>query len=115
MKKRKEILALAEAEDGVPLWGCVPGSPAAVAGLRYGDILLRVNGERVRSIGDYVEAKHNADGPFEVVVRRDADLLTFVVEPQTPPADKIEEIAETVAKEGYFRPESESDEPEKPN
>lgn len=114
MKKRKEILALADAEGGVPLWGCVPGSPAAIAGLRYGDILLRVDGERVRSIKDYVEATDNAQGPFEVVVRRDADLFTFLIEPQRVSADAVEEVAEAVADGGYFRPD-ESNEPDKPN
>ncbi len=37
--------------------GALEGSPAARAGIRYGDILLVANGMRTRTVVDYVEAK----------------------------------------------------------
>ncbi len=37
--------------------GALEGSPAARAGIRYGDILLIANGIRTRNVVDYVEAK----------------------------------------------------------
>ena len=34
--------------------GCLRGTPAALAGVGYGDILLSVNGRRTRNFADYL-------------------------------------------------------------
>ncbi|MCM3900516.1 MAG: PDZ domain-containing protein [Pyrinomonadaceae bacterium] len=44
---------LAEARRGIMLTSVAPGSPAAVAALRPGDVILRVNQEDVRSADDF--------------------------------------------------------------
>lgn len=79
MKTRAEILALANAEGGIPIWGCLPGSPASRAGIRYGDILLSVDGQEVSSVSEYLALREAASGEITLVVRRDAELLTFVL------------------------------------
>lgn len=43
--------------EGIPVRFCFPGSPAERAGVREGDRLLIVNGIRMGSIMDFVEAR----------------------------------------------------------
>lgn len=79
--RRDDILRLANAEQGVPLWGCTPGSPSDQAGLRYGDIILSVNGSRTRTAAEYARVADITDHPYLVEIRRGADLLTLTVIP----------------------------------
>ena len=56
MQSARTIRELAEIQEGIPLWGTMPGSPSARAGLRYGDIILQIADRRVKTITDYTEA-----------------------------------------------------------
>ena len=63
--------------DGVRIDGLVPGSAAAAAGLRDGDVLLRFNGEEVADLQSYSDLLRNA-APGDVVVvefRRQQQIL----------------------------------------
>lgn len=51
--EREGAMSLAEARRGIMLTSVAPGSPAAVAALRPGDVILRVNQEEVRSADDF--------------------------------------------------------------
>jgi S1-C subfamily serine protease len=51
--KREGARLLAEARRGIMLTSVAPGSPAAIAALRPGDVILRVNQEDVRSADDF--------------------------------------------------------------
>ncbi|MDQ3667388.1 MAG: PDZ domain-containing protein [Acidobacteriota bacterium] len=51
--EREGALSLAEARRGIMLTSVAPGSPAAGAALRPGDVILRVNQEDVRSADDF--------------------------------------------------------------
>ena len=51
--EREGAMSLAEARRGIMLTSVAPGSPAAVAELRPGDVILRVNQEEVRSADDF--------------------------------------------------------------
>ena len=70
MIARRSLFALAKALEGLPVLGALEGTPAARAGVRYGDILLSVNGMRTRSVADYVEAKNLRSEGMEIVVFR---------------------------------------------
>ena len=50
--------------------GALGGSPAARAGVRYGDVLISVNGVRTRTIVDYLRAKALRVDGMEIVVFR---------------------------------------------
>lgn len=65
--------------EGVALAQVIPGSSAAAAGLQSGDILLRLNGQEMRSFtGDLMPAviALGVRGSFTAVVRRGATEVT---------------------------------------
>lgn len=68
MIPKRSVFALAKALDGIPILGTLAGTPAARAGVRYGDVLLWVNGVRTRTVLDYIEAKALRDDGMELVV-----------------------------------------------
>ena len=116
MKSRSKIKKLAKAAEGIPIWGSIPGSPADGAGVRYGDILLSVNGTRTKTFQDYVDAKRSSDGVLALEFLRDGDTIEVAVElagSDWKPTDR--EVAETVAEQGYLAPDDEDDTPQKPN
>jgi S1-C subfamily serine protease len=77
MIPRKSLFALAKALEGLPVLGALEGTPAARAGVRYGDVLLSVNGVRTRTVSDYVEAKNlRTDGMACVVFRSGEERIT---------------------------------------
>jgi serine protease Do len=59
-------------------------SPAAMAGLRAGDIVLRANSLNVGSMNDWARAVKEAKGrPVSVIVLRDRQQITMVLTPDT--------------------------------
>jgi S1-C subfamily serine protease len=72
----RTIEQLAKLYGGLPLIGCLPGSPADRAGLRFGDIVISVNGMPTRDADEFVAAKGFRDGRMSIVViRNGAELL----------------------------------------
>ena len=70
MIKPSDLYSLAHHLGGLPLLACLRGSPAAQAGVRYGDILLAVNGEPVPDVAAYVRAKRRDPRRMRVRVFR---------------------------------------------
>jgi S1-C subfamily serine protease len=98
MVSKRQLFALAKALEGVPVLGALGGSPAARAGIRYGDVLLSVNGIRTRSIVDYLQAKAQRSNGMEIVVFRGGSErtseLTYTSDGGTPEISAI--LAELV-------------------
>lgn len=65
-----DLSRVATALGGLPIPGCQPGSPAARAGMRYGDIVLSLNGARTGSWIDFFQAHKRAAGPLSARVLR---------------------------------------------
>lgn len=68
---RPELDKLAEALGGLCLLACLPGSPADRAGLRYGDIVVEVNGTATPNWVAYVNAVRAGGASMQLAYYRD--------------------------------------------
>ncbi|MEC4983763.1 MAG: HhoA/HhoB/HtrA family serine endopeptidase [Oscillatoria sp. PMC 1068.18] len=77
-------------DEGVLIARVVGNSPAAQAGLRAGDIIVKIDGEKVTGGEDIQKAvsKANVGGNLELEVQRNRDLVTIVVKPGTLPTQR---------------------------
>src|SRR6478735_10964476 len=103
MISRKQLEEIAETIRGVPVWGCLPGSPAAEAGVRYGDIVMSVNGVATPGIDEYLEARKLRTDGFELRLFRDGQELEVFV-PFRPPSDPMAALALQIADGRYVTP-----------
>lgn len=61
--------------NGVPVLGLLKNSPAYLAGVRDGDLIVEVNGQAIYTLGDYVEAKGLREGSQQMTLRREGKLF----------------------------------------
>lgn len=73
----------AESTDGLLLDGVRDGSPAALAGIKAGDKIVKFAGREIRNISDYtfVLGELKADTEYEIEVVRGTQRLTLKVKP----------------------------------
>ena len=71
-------------DGGIGVAGVSPASPAEAAGLRPGDIIVRVNGESVADVGGFYRRlwAQPVTQPLQLVVSRDGVLETVSVRPR---------------------------------
>ncbi len=70
---------LARALSGLPVYGCLPGSPAARAGVRYGDVLLSVDGHLTPSWDAYLAARESSGASLKLKLFRSGQELEIEV------------------------------------
>lgn len=72
-----------ETTDGLKLDGVREGSPAEAAGLKAGDLIVRLAGRDVRNVYDYTQAlsEMKAGQQYEVEVVRDTQRMTLKITP----------------------------------
>ncbi len=90
---------MAETLEGIPVWGCLPGSLAKEAGIRYGDIVLSVNGMPTANIDQYMDARRLRSDAASVVLFRDGQKLSIELrfEEQEPVTeDQVRSMATAV-------------------
>jgi S1-C subfamily serine protease len=66
-----DLSRLAAALGGLPVLGCLEGSPAAESGMRYGDILLALDDMPMTNWNDFIEARSQSKGGFVARIFRD--------------------------------------------
>ncbi|HTU63159.1 MAG TPA: PDZ domain-containing protein [Polyangiales bacterium] len=74
MQHPEALTQIANSLNGLPILGCASGSPAARAGLQYGDILLALNGTPTPSWAAFFEAAHGQNELCMRVVRQGREL-----------------------------------------
>jgi len=105
MQNRGELGKLASVLEGIPVWGCLPGSVAQSAGIQYGDVVLAVNGKRTKDLDDYVAARGLRNDGAEVVVFRNGveQTIDLVFRPVESPDRLVQSVVEQVV-EGRILP-----------
>lgn len=75
-------------EQGVLVVKVIPGSPAAKAGLRAGDVIQKLNGQTVTTANTVQQAVENSSvgGNVRVDLRRNRQNISLVVQPSNVPA-----------------------------
>jgi S1-C subfamily serine protease len=78
----QELTQVANSLRGLPILGCASGSPAARAGLRYGDIVLAVDGSPTPSWTAFFEvsARAQAERALQLRVFRPGRELAMTLE-----------------------------------
>jgi len=74
---RENLEKIAKIYEGVAIFSVQPGTTSHRAGVRAGDILVAVNGRRVRKLVDYALARGTRKDTLELVVMRDGQQLTL--------------------------------------
>src|SRR5215813_9055977 len=97
MQSPSDLTRIADAMGGLPIMGCLKGSPADLAGIRYGDILLSINGTPTPSWSEFFQARRQSKGSILVrVFRQGAEFEVRMALPEAikTPREVLEELRE---------------------
>jgi S1-C subfamily serine protease len=84
MVNLSDLSQLATVLGGIPIPGCGEGSPAQRAGLRYGDVLLSIDGLPTASWAEFFQARQVRTGrPTVRVFRQGAEFDVSLDLPST--------------------------------
>nr|HEX4317248.1 PDZ domain-containing protein [Kofleriaceae bacterium] len=98
MFDRGELMQLASALGGLPVLACRTGSPAEQAGVRYGDIVLAVNGIKTPDWVTFIEARSKSKTSMLIELFRDGVHVTITLAlAEMTPIDPPELLAEILA------------------
>ena len=77
------VPSYAESSNGLLLDGVRDGSPAAIAGIKPGDRIIKLGGKEIRNVSDYVVVlgELKADTEYEIEVMRNTEKLVLKVKP----------------------------------
>ena len=77
MTFRSNLERIAEIYGGIAIFSVDQGSTTHLAGVRAGDVLVAVNGRRVRRLAEYATARQLRSDLLELVVVRGGRTLTL--------------------------------------
>ena len=106
MQNRGELGKLAAVLEGIPVWGCLPGSVAQTAGIQYGDVVLAVNGKRTKDLDHYVAARSLRNDGVEVVDFRNGveQTIDLIFRPLSEAPDRLVQTLVQQVVEGRILP-----------
>lgn len=86
-----------QVDSGAEVDDIVPGSPAAKAGIKKGDIILEINGQKVIDEEFLVNSitKTKVGDKVNLKIRRNGKVITFTLQPVTRPDSLFEPITES--------------------
>lgn len=91
--QREVGLQLSPGADVAIVASLTPDSPAAVAGIQVGDLVLKLNGERLRHAVDWqiqLDQHLPSDNPLRLVVQRGSSELPITIQPRaTQPYESV--------------------------
>jgi S1-C subfamily serine protease len=100
-----ELSRLAAMLGGLPVLGCLTSSSAAEAGIRYGDVLLAVDGKPTRSWEEFLEARRGCRGGFRArIFREGAELEIYLALSGNGTRSPLEVLAEVSLMNGVSLP-----------
>lgn len=108
MLSKRSVLEIAKSMNGVAVMATLPGSPAYQAGLRYGDVVLEVNGQPTASWADYLAAKDLRNDGMRVVFLRAGAVVEVELIFRASKADPMALVAE-LASQRLFGPANDDD------
>ena len=111
MRSRSELSRLAAAMGGLPVLGCLEGSPAAEAGVRYGDILLAVDGIATSTWDDFLRARTQSRGRFVARIFREGTELEIAVELKPSGRTPMEMLDELMRRDAVHVADGVADDP----
>ena len=89
-----ELSRIAATLGGVPIMGCLHGSPADRAGVRYGDIMLAIDGIPTPSWSDFFQARRRCKGQMNVRLFREGREFDITLDVPTTPLNPQAVLAE---------------------
>lgn len=116
MIDRSDLAKLASVLGGLPVLACRAGSPAASAGVRYGDIVLAVNGMKTPDWAAFIEARSRDRSKMRLELFRDGSQVELEIElVQSEPLDPPTLLAEMLAERILPLEPTAPKRPQKPN
>lgn len=88
----RSLERLAEIYGGLPILGSLPGTPAARNGLRYGDILIKVNDVRTEKVTDFFRARALDGEHMRVEYVRDGKHFTLTLPLANSRRPRLEDV-----------------------
>lgn len=96
----KQLAEYFGVSDGILVTSVVENSAAAKAGLKAGDIITAIDGEKVDSAGDITRAiNKKQDGPVLLTLVRNRNTMSVTLTPEKPPAGSGADVRTIVVPE----------------
>ncbi|MGR3178346.1 MAG: PDZ domain-containing protein, partial [Candidatus Anammoxibacter sp.] len=85
-------ITVVEGDKGIAVFEIRPGTPAKNAGIRKGDIIIKINKKKIKGMQDYVKYSRtlvNREQEVRVIVKRKGRVFTFLIEDFSMPVKEF--------------------------